>query len=259
MHPIIAGEMRKAEALLEKYLDLPPSTIDLAVFDIGRFKNIPASLKRTTRRLQIVSKVRSPSQEEFAFVINAVDFIEQEVSRPRQNLVRRILFKCEKKLSALPVLALARHGAVTLGSFYGVSYCNSQELDSSQTAYYFLMSVAAIASVALLANSRLRNGAIVVALAVALAIASVLIPLLWEPAATGLIFGIVGIGSFVADLALDRHIADNYTPALPNDFMPEIDHKILANPYAPSIIRNASDIQRNTYYGSETATPDRYL
>ncbi|SCZ47690.1 hypothetical protein [Pseudomonas oryzihabitans] len=40
MHPIIAGEVRRAEALLEGYLGLPPDSIDLASINLTRFKGV---------------------------------------------------------------------------------------------------------------------------------------------------------------------------------------------------------------------------
>ena len=109
MHPIIAGEIRKIEALLEGYLGLPPDTINLNTFQIDRFGGVTPSIRRTVERVVFVASLPDASQADIAFAVNASDFIEQEVGKPRVPKIIRPFYALESEINKSPAVNLCRH------------------------------------------------------------------------------------------------------------------------------------------------------
>lgn len=259
MHYIVAGEKRRAEALLEKYLGLPPSTLDLTVLNLRRFKNVAPAVQRTVIRLQSLMNESLLSQEEIAFIINAVDFLAQEASRPRQNSLRRFLTAVERKLRFSPAISLLRHCLALGSTLYGVAYCNGASLDAYQVAYYIAMVAYVIASSALLLNIKLRSGFQIMLLTATLTTACGIIPFVWEPAGAALILALVSFVMLGVELGYNSNIVTFQDPLKGYDSATVIDHEVLANPYVPSIMRSTEDILRHEVYGVSDPAPNKLL
>ncbi|WP_273808253.1 MULTISPECIES: hypothetical protein [unclassified Pseudomonas] len=259
MHYIVAGEKRRAEALLEKYLGLPPSTLDLAVLNLRRFKNVAPAVQRTVIRLQSLMNESSLSQEEIAFIINAVDFLEQEANRPRQNSLRRFLNAVERKLRFSPAISLLRHCLALGSTLYGVAYCNGANLDAYQVAYYIAMVAYVIVSSAMLLNIKLRSGFQITLITAILTIVCGTIPFVWEPAGAALILALVSFVMLGIELGYNSNTVTYQDPPTGYDSAIVIDHEALANPYVPSIMRSTEDVLRYEVYGVSDPAPNKLL
>lgn len=259
MHPIIAGEFRKAEALLEGYLKLPSSAVSLEKFEIDRFSNIPPSISRTVGRLKAIAMESYPTQEELAYVINAVDFLEQETAKRRSNSFRHRIEKLESNLKESAALSLVRHGIAILGTLYGVVYCNSSKMDHDQYLYFAVMALYAVASFGTATNSKLSSGRNVILLSATLLASCIVIAIAYHPGMSALLLSLASALTLVMDLKCKSgsNNINHFPDGLDDRFT--IDHTVLADPYTPSIARSSEDVQRNMNYGTEVPAPDRYL
>ena len=79
MKMIIESEVKRAEALVERYMGLPPETIDLFSFNVDSLRKAPADFGRAISALRQVAGIRSPSQADAAYAVNG------DVSRNPRN------------------------------------------------------------------------------------------------------------------------------------------------------------------------------
>jgi hypothetical protein len=89
MHPIIAGEVRRAEALLEGYLAFPPESIELEHIDLDRLRRLPQRIKVPLSHLQILVQKRDLSQRDLAIAVNLVDELSNQVSKADVGVMPR--------------------------------------------------------------------------------------------------------------------------------------------------------------------------
>ena len=140
MHPIIAGEVRRAEALLEGYLGLPPDSIDLASINLTRFKGVSLELTRTVSSIQDLISADSFKQRQTACVVNLVDKLAVDVQQPRGSRFSHVFYGLNRNLNKSKLSFFLQIILPILASGTGIVY-----LHDDRTEIADLVSCAAVA------------------------------------------------------------------------------------------------------------------
>lgn len=140
MHPIIAGEVRRAEALLEGYLGLPPDSIDLASINLTRFKGVSLELTRTVSSIQNLISADSFNQRQTACVVNLVDKLAVDVQQPRGSRFSHVFYGINRNLNKSKLSFFLQIILPVLVSGTGIVY-----LHDDRTEIADLVSCAAVA------------------------------------------------------------------------------------------------------------------
>lgn len=140
MHPIIAGEVRRAEALLEGYLGLPPDSIDVASINLGRFKGVSLELTRTVSSIQDLIAANSFNQRNTACFVNLVDKLAVEVQQPRGSRFSQAFYAINRNLNKTKLSFFLQIILPVLASGAGIAY-----LHDDRTEFTDLISCAAVA------------------------------------------------------------------------------------------------------------------
>lgn len=75
MKMVIEFEVKRAEALIERYMGLPPESIHLHSFNADALRKAHADLGRAISALRQVAAKNSPSRADEAYAVNAVKLI----------------------------------------------------------------------------------------------------------------------------------------------------------------------------------------
>ncbi|WP_158895555.1 MULTISPECIES: hypothetical protein [unclassified Pseudomonas] len=140
MHPIIAGEVRKAEALLEGYLGLPPDSIDLASINLTRFKGVSSELTWTVSSIQDLIAANSFNQRNTARFVNLVDKLAVDVQQPRGSRFSHVFYAINRNLNKTKPSFFLQIILPVLASGAGIAY-----LHDDRTEVTDLISCAAVA------------------------------------------------------------------------------------------------------------------
>lgn len=140
MHPIIAGEVRRAEALLEGYLGLPPDSIDLASINLTRFKGVSLELTKTVSSIQNLISADSFNQRQTACVVNLVDKLAVDVQQPRGSRFSHVFYGINRNLNKSKLSFFLQIILPVLVSGTGIVY-----LHDDRTEIADLVSCAAVA------------------------------------------------------------------------------------------------------------------
>jgi len=264
MHPIIAGEIRKIEALLEGYLGLPPDTINLNTFQIDRFKSVAPSIRRTVERVVFVASLPNTSQADIAFAVNASDFIEQEVGKPRVPKIIRPLYALETEINERPAVNLCRHLASIGLSFYSIAYCNSDTLEGSQIAYFYAVTALVIASLATHLTYRLRSTAMLLSIIASTIIGVEILLAFQPPAATFMLYFVLSLILLGSQLQLQGSSSasqvrfGNLDPQLRDANPQHPDPLDSADPFKISVYHTPQEVIRNLEGRTGFGDQDRY-
>lgn len=264
MHPIIAGEIRKIEALLEGYLGLPPDTINLNTFQIDRFGSVAPSIRRTVERVVFVASLPNASQADIAFAVNASDFIEQEVRKPRVPEIIRPLYALESEINKRPAANLCRHLALIGLSFYGIAYCNADTLEGSQIAYFYATSALIIASLATHVTYRFISMAMLLIIPASVIVGVEILLAFQPPAAAFMVYFALSLVLLVSQLQLQG--SSNATqvnfgsldPRLRDTDSQHPDPLDSADPFKMSVYHTPQEVMRNLEGKTSFGDQDRY-
>lgn len=124
MHPIIAGEVRRAEALLEGYLAFPPESIELEHIDLDRLRRLPPRIKAPLSHLQILVQKRDLSQRDLAIAVNLVDELSNQVSKADVHPRLEILRDIDAALSKSKLSHFMRFVVPMILAAMGMVYCH---------------------------------------------------------------------------------------------------------------------------------------
>lgn len=124
MHPIIAGEVRRAEALLEGYLAFPPESIELEHIDLDRLRRLPQRIKAPLSHLQILVQKRDLSQRDLAIAVNLVDELSKQVSKADVHPRLEILRDIDAALSKNKLSHFMRFVVPIILAAMGMVYCH---------------------------------------------------------------------------------------------------------------------------------------
>ncbi len=120
MKMIIESEVKRAEALVERYLGLPPETIDLFSFNADALRKAPADFGRAITALRQVAGKNSPSQADAAYAVNIVDLIAELAQRPQLPAPIEKLWAVEEGIRNAGGLWTLKHLATIALAFAGV-------------------------------------------------------------------------------------------------------------------------------------------
>ena len=140
MHPIITGEVRRAEALLEGYLGLPPDSIDLASINLTRFKGVSSELTRTVSSIQDLIAANSFNQRNTTGFVNLVDKLAVDVQQPRGSRFSHTFYAINRNLNKTRLSFFLQIILPVLASGAGIAY-----LHDDRTEVADLISCAAVA------------------------------------------------------------------------------------------------------------------
>ena len=83
MKRLIESEVKRAEALVERYMGLPPDSIDLFSFNADALRKAPADFGRAISALRHVAGKANPSKADGAHAENLVDLIAELAQGPK--------------------------------------------------------------------------------------------------------------------------------------------------------------------------------
>ena len=124
MHPIIAGEVRRAEALLEGYLAFPPESIELEHINLDRLRRLPQRIKAPLSHLQILVQKRDLTQRDLAIAVNLVDELSNQVSKADVHPRLEILRDIDSALSRNKLSHFMRFVVPMILAAMGIVYCH---------------------------------------------------------------------------------------------------------------------------------------
>ena len=120
MKMIIESEVTRAEALVERYMGLPPETIDLFSFNVDALRKAPADFGRAISALRQVARKSSPTQADAAYAVNVVDLIAELAQRPQLPAPIQKLWAVEEDIRTAGGLWTLKHLVTIALAFAGV-------------------------------------------------------------------------------------------------------------------------------------------
>ncbi|AVX93275.1 hypothetical protein [Pseudomonas psychrophila] len=140
MKMIIEAEVKRAEALIERYMGLPPESIDLYNFNADALRKAPVDLGRAISALRQVAAKNSPSQSDEAYAVNAVDLIAALTRGPQLPAPILKLWEVEESIRNAGGLWTLKHLVTIALGFAGVlvGSTNSLSLGYEMFAYVAL-------------------------------------------------------------------------------------------------------------------------
>lgn len=263
MHPIIAGEVRKIEALLEGYLGLPADTIDLYTFQIDRFSSVAPSIRRTVERVKFVASLTNVSQEDIAFAVNASDYIEQEVQKPRIPPAFRPLYSLENEIINRPAANLCRYLGLIGLSFYGITYCNADVLVGPQLVYFYTLTSLLIASLTMHLTHRVQGVVTLVSIPVMTIIGVETLLVFQPPAAVFMLYFLLSLVLLVSQLQMSNSSSSSVHSVLIDPKFQDLssqhpDPLDSADPFKISVYHTPQEVMRNLEGNHSISDPNRY-
>lgn len=128
MKMVIESEVKRAEALIERYMGLPPESIDIHSFNADALRKAPADLGRAISVLRQVSAKNSPSRADEAYAVKAVDLISALTLRPQLPAPILKLREVEESIRNAGGLWTLKHLVTIALAFAGVLVGSTKNL-----------------------------------------------------------------------------------------------------------------------------------
>ena len=149
MKMIIESEVKRAEALVERYMGLPPATIDLFSFNVDALRKAPADFGRAITALRHVAGKKNPSQADAAYAVNVVDLIAELAQRPQLPAPIQKLWAVEEGIRTAGGLWTLKHLVRIALAFAGVLVGSTKTLTLGYEMFAYLALAVIVASGAL--------------------------------------------------------------------------------------------------------------
>ncbi|MBV7547569.1 hypothetical protein KW849_14850 [Pseudomonas sp. PDM26] len=149
MKMIIESEVKRAEALVERYMGLPPETIDLFSFNADALRKAPADFGRAITALRHVAGKNNPSQADAAYAVNVVDLIAELAQRPQLPAPIQKLWAVEEGIRNAGGLWTLKHLVTIALAFAGVLVGSTKTLTLGYEMFAYLALASIVASGAL--------------------------------------------------------------------------------------------------------------
>lgn len=117
---IIDSEVKRAEGLVERYLGLPPESIDLFSFNVDALRKPPADFVRAITAVRQTAVKNNPSQADAAFIVSMVDLIAEMSQRPQLPAPIQKLWAVEEGIRRAGGLWTLKHLLTIALAFAGV-------------------------------------------------------------------------------------------------------------------------------------------
>ncbi len=155
MKMIIESEVKRAEALVERYMGLPPETIDLFSFNADALRKAPADFGRAIAALRRVAGKSDPSQADAALAVRVVDQIAGLTLRPKLPGPIQRLWAVEEGIRNAGGLWTLKHLVTIALAFAGVLVGNTKSMTMGYEMFAYVALALIVASGALhLTHSR---------------------------------------------------------------------------------------------------------
>jgi hypothetical protein len=128
MKMVIESEVKRAVALIERYMGLPPESIDLHNFNADALRKAPADLRRAISVLRQVAAKSSPSRADEAYAMHAVDLIAALTQRPQLPAPILKLWEVEESIRNADGLWTLKHLVTIALAFAGVLVGSTKNL-----------------------------------------------------------------------------------------------------------------------------------
>ncbi len=149
MKLIIESEVKRAEALVERYMGLPPETIDLYSFNVDALRKAPADFGRAISALRQVAGKSRPSQADAAYAVNVVDLIAELAQRPQLPAPIQKLWAVEEGIRTAGGLWTLKHLVTIALAFAGVLVGNTKAMTLGYEMFAYVALALIVASGAL--------------------------------------------------------------------------------------------------------------
>jgi len=149
MKIIIQAEVKRAEALVEGYMGLPPETITLDSFNTDALRNAPDDLAKAIKALNRVARAQNPTQEHAAYAVNVVDLIAEMAQRPKLPAPIQKMWEIEEGIRDAGAAWTFKHLVTVSLAFAGVLVGTSKTLPLGWELFAYFALVVVVASGAL--------------------------------------------------------------------------------------------------------------
>jgi hypothetical protein len=149
MKMIIQSEVKRAEALVERYMGLPPETVDLYSFNANALRNAPADFGKAIDALRRVAGKQNPSQRDAAYAVNVVDLIAQLAQRPKMSAPIQKMWEMEEGIRDAGGAWTLKHLVTVVLATGGVLIGTTKALPLGYELFAYFALVVVIASGAL--------------------------------------------------------------------------------------------------------------
>lgn len=149
MKMIIESEVKRAEALVERYMGLPPESIDLFSFNADALRKAPADFGRAITALRQIAGKSNPSQADAAYAVNVVDLIAELAQRPQLPAPIQKLWAMEEGIRNAGGIWTLKHLVTIALAFAGVLVGSTKTLTLGYEMFAYLALAVIVASGAL--------------------------------------------------------------------------------------------------------------
>ena len=143
---IIESEVKRAEALVERYMSLPPETIDLFSFNADALPKTPTDFGRAIAELRRVAGKTDPSRADAACAVSVVDQIAELVQRPKLPVPLQKLWAVEEGIRNAGVLWTLKHLLTIALAIAGVLVGSTKTLPIGYEIFAFIALALIVAS-----------------------------------------------------------------------------------------------------------------
>jgi hypothetical protein len=222
MKMIIESEVKRAEALVERYMGLPPETIDLFSFNADALRKAPADFGRAITALRQVAGKNNPSQADAAYAVNVVDLIAELAQRPQLPAPIQKLWAVEEGIRKAGGLWTLKHLVTIALAFGGVLVGSTKTLNLGYEMFAYLALAVIVASGALHLTHSTNAGTKVPAYTIGALVAFCVLNTLFAPNIGFLVLLVCAIGFMAGSfLSLFNDGNNGSTDAgLPEAFQP---------------------------------------
>lgn len=149
MKMLIESEVKRAEALVERYMGLPPDSIDLFSFNADALRKAPADLGRAISALRQVTGKANPSKADVAHAENLVDLIAGLAQEPKLPTPIQKLWAVEEGIRNAGGLWALKHLVTIVLAFAGVLVGSTKNLPLGYEIFAYVALALIVASGAL--------------------------------------------------------------------------------------------------------------
>jgi len=145
----IESEVKRAEALVERYMGLLPDSIDLFNFNADALRKAPADFGRAIAALRRLAGKSNPSQVDAAYAVNVVDLIALLAHRPKLPAPIQKLWAVEEGIRNAGGLWTLKHLVTIALAFAGVLVGGTKTLSFGYEIFAYIALALLVASGAL--------------------------------------------------------------------------------------------------------------
>ncbi|TCV51378.1 hypothetical protein [Pseudomonas sp. 460] len=149
MKMLIESEVKRAEALVERYMGLPPDSIDLFSFNADALRKAPAGLGRAIRALRQVAGKPNPSKADVANAEKLVELIAELAQGPKLPTPIQKLWAVEEGIRNAGGLWTLKHLVTIALAFAGVLVGSTKTLTLGYEMFAYVALALIVASGAL--------------------------------------------------------------------------------------------------------------